>query len=291
MTIFPRSTSDDNESEEAWGFDTTSTPEPHALRRKEILRHHPEIAELFGHDRRTVIPMLLAVFGQLAIAALVAQCAILGHLWVWLPLTFVVVHIAGAVLSHHSSMFIHEASHNLIAPTARENKFWALLANTTLLIPAAMTFRKYHPRHHAHLGTLGVDADLPCRLEATRFPRNAAMKGFWLGAGVFFWMIRGYSRRTPPSRDEVINVAVTLVVNVALFMWLGPIGFLYLLASTVVGHSYHPVAAHFIHEHFVFAEGQETNSYYGALNAVCFNVGYHVEHHDFPGCRAGGCRS
>jgi len=31
----------------------------------------------------------------------------------------------------------------------------------------------------------------------------------------------------------------------------------YLLLSTVLGHSLHPVAAHFIHEHYTFAPGRD----------------------------------
>jgi len=64
---------------------------------------------------------------------------------------------------------------------------------------------------------------------------------------------------------------------------MGPKAISYLLLSFFFSVGLHPLGARWIQEHYLtHDEQQETFSYYGVLNAVAFNVGYHNEHHDFP---------
>jgi sphingolipid delta-4 desaturase len=57
---------------------------------------------------------------------------------------------------------------------------------------------------------------------------------------------------------------------------------LYLLASFCFSIGFHPLGARWIQEHYTLDPSQETFSYYGPLNFLALNVGYHNEHHDFP---------
>src|SRR5262249_8220974 len=44
----------------------------------------------------------------------------------------------------------------------------------------------------------------------------------------------------------------------------------------------HPVGARWIQEHYTYDFDQETFSYYGPINRLSLNMGYHNEHHDLP---------
>jgi len=95
------------------------------------------------------------------------------------------------------------------------------------------------------------------------------------------YVVRGAMYPKKPTDWEFVNMFTCLLVNSIIF-WLGgwkSMG--YLVLSTWIGYSFHPAAAHFIQEHYIWLDGQETYSYYGILNWLLLNVGYHNEHHDF----------
>jgi sphingolipid delta-4 desaturase len=76
------------------------------------------------------------------------------------------------------------------------------------------------------------------------------------------------------------NIVIQFVCIGLLAALVGAGPFKYLIASTVFAIGLHPLGARWIQEHFARVPDQETYSYYGPLNKVCFNVGYHNEHHD-----------
>lgn len=76
---------------------------------------------------------------------------------------------------------------------------------------------------------------------------------------------------------EIINLIIALTFDGLMFYFFGTKTALYFILSTFLGLSIHPISGHFIAEHYVFNEGYETYSYYGPLNAITYNVGYHNE--------------
>jgi sphingolipid delta-4 desaturase len=159
----------------------------------------------------------------------------------------------------------------------------ALTANIPMVVPAAMSFCKYHLIHHRHLGEPEFDADLAGPTEARLIGRSTLFKTGWLAMmALVLGVVRPNRLKRIPVIDRwtLVNVATQLVA-IGVFVWFaGPAPLKYLVASTILAVGLHPLGARWIQEHYVFSEGQETYSYYGPLNKVAFNAGYHNEHHD-----------
>jgi sphingolipid delta-4 desaturase len=151
-----------------------------------------------------------------------------------------------------------------------------------------MTFHRYHREHHRLLGVDRDDTDLPLPLEVAHVGTRPLRKLAWLATYFVVYALRGATFAKAPDRREIANAVLMLIVDAVLVVCVGPVALAYLFLSLFFAHSLHPLAAHYVHEHYTFRDGQETFSYYGPLNHVTFNVGYHVEHHDFanvPGWR------
>jgi len=261
-------------AEGARDFSWSQGPEPHAERRRALLLAYPEIRGLFGPCPRTKYVCTALFAAQLAAAYLLRDSS-----W-WLIL--VVGYVFGGVVNHALLLAIHELSHNLAFRRPVHNRWFALFVNLPIGVPMAATFRHYHLLHHSHQGVEGVDTDLPTKLEA-RLLRTRSRKAVWMALQALFYAVRPlWVLPKKPNRWEVANFLVQFAFDaLILYLW-GYKALLYLPLGTIIASGLHPVAGHYLSEHYVFRAGQETYSYYGPLNRLTFNVGYHNEHHDFP---------
>ncbi|EFJ36772.1 hypothetical protein SELMODRAFT_77748 [Selaginella moellendorffii] len=255
-------------------FFWSESDEPHALRRRQMLAAYPEIKELFGPDPSGFFKISGVVLLQICAAALVRD---LG----W-PFIVLLAYFFGAFLNHNLFLAIHELSHNLVFATPLLNKILGIFANLPVGIPMSITFQKYHLDHHNYQGIQGLDVDIPSYSEG-RIVRNTASKIVWVFFQLFFYALRPlFVNPKPPGLWEALNLSAQLLFDAALVYFAGYKPLAFLILSTFLGGGLHPMAGHFISEHYVFQKGQETYSYYGPLNLLTWNVGYHNEHHDFP---------
>lgn len=146
----------------------------------------------------------------------------------------------------------------------------------------AASFRKYHMIHHRYQGLDGIDPDLPSSFEGQIFRSVPGKLLFLLLQPVFYVFRPLLFYPTAVDRMEVVQYVGVAVTDLLVLLLLGPHALLYLLLSSVLGSGLHPLAAHFVAEHYTWEAGFETYSYYGPLNRLVYNVGWHNEHHDFP---------
>lgn len=254
----------------------TQASNPHLLRMREILAKYPEVKKLFGNNPWTAFYTFLIVSLQLILGAY------LNHSAWWLIL--IVSYFVGATANHSLYVIIHECTHNLVFKSSLANKLLGIFANFPQVFPSYIQFAKYHTLHHTNQSEYDYDADLASYAEARWIGNSAWKKAFSL---FFFGFVQGVLR--PHRLKKVnfwdgwfgINVLIQTAVMLLYFYLFGWKALLYLGLSTLFALGLHPLGARWIQEHYVMKEGQETYSYYGPLNKLCFNMGYHNEHHDF----------
>ncbi|CAG8450249.1 11770_t:CDS:2 [Funneliformis caledonium] len=250
--------------------------EPHLKRKISILKKYPEIENLYGYDKSTIIIVVLSSAVQFIAAYVFGRILTDWNLFMLMYCFFV-----GASFTQLYGVIIHEATHCLAAPTLFQNRIIALVANAALPFPIAMSFRRYHLEHHTFQGVLGLDPDLPLEWESKLIRGNSFLKFIWVMIFPVLYVIRGAVMGKEPSNWEIVNWIFNITVNYLVYNFCGLRGLSYLLLCLWLGYSLHPAAAHFIQEHYTFDDGQETYSYYGILNLFFMNIGYHNEHHDF----------
>ncbi|TBU00942.1 fatty acid desaturase, partial [Hamiltosporidium tvaerminnensis] len=249
--------------------------EPHIKRKRIILKKYPQISNLYGYSKKTKYIILISVFLFLCGTYF---CTFYIKKW-YLFLLF--SYIYGGSFSALSGILIHECSHNLAAKSQLENRILGFISNIMLIIPISGSFKKYHLDHHAFLGVKDKDPDLPLDLEIKLVEGNKFMKIFYIIIYPVFYVIRSTFIRKKITKEEIINLGTHIIFILLIFHFMGIKAIGFIACSSWLGYSIHPAAAHLIQEHFTFSDGQETYSYYGSLNKVFLNIGYHNEHHDF----------
>lgn len=248
--------------------------EPHFMRRKEIMREFPEVKKLFGHDSKLIYKTLFVAALQLCVPLFFLP----ENPWFFALLVILV----GSTLTHILVLAVHEITHDLAFKKKVLNNWLAIIVNFPLVVPFAMAFKAYHAEHHWHQGKEGVDTDLAVRSEALLF-KGFVGKFIWLIIQIPIYAIRPlFVYPMKPDKWQIINAIIQIALIVGFYFIVGWPGILYLALSTIMATGLHPISGHFVAEHFVYKEGQETYSYYGPWNKLIFNVGYHNEHHDFP---------
>lgn len=258
-------------------FTWVEGPEPHRARTRAIIKSHPEVKKLIGKNPMTFVWILACVGMQLAMAYFIKDYpwwAIVGVAWIF-----------GAFPTHTLFVCIHESAHNLIFKKASWNVFAGIIANFPSLFPTAISFKNFHLKHHAFQGVHELDADLPDYWEAKLINNFFIGKMIWLMLFPFFQGIRTMRciELAVFDRPVIMNIIAQIAFDAVIVYFWGWSALAYMGLSFIFSVGLHPLGARWIQEHFlVLDKNQETYSYYGHLNGINMNVGYHNEHHDMP---------
>lgn len=251
--------------------------EPHRIRTKLILKQFPHLRNLIGKNPATIWAIIGLVAFQVVFAWLVSDQS-----W-WIVVG--AAYLLGAFADHALFVMIHECTHQLLFKNRNANRWASMFANMPQIFPSAISFERYHIKHHSFQGVHELDADLPNKWEAKLISNSFLGKALWLLFFPVFQLTRISRLKEIQNFDIwiVYNVLVEVVFTTAIWYFFGWHAIVYLLLSFFFSVGLHPLGARWVQEHYLtHSNEQETYSYYGVLNNVAFNVGFHNEHHDFP---------
>lgn len=253
---------------------------PHADRRAEILRSHPQVAKLFGTYAGSAVWTVVLVALNILLSIVSTK-----YFPVWV--CAILCYSLGAIIDHALWVLIHDATHNLIFKTVYNNRIVLLVCNIAHVFPSSMMFRYYHILHHIELNRAYKDPDVPFEWEAKLIGNSPIRKSIWLA---FFFIVQAlrtafYTYRIPKGNElrwVLANWIVNISAMVMIYNAFGMAPIWFLMFSSVCSIGLHPLGARWIQEHYPTQPFQATYSYYGIANRFAFAIGYHVEHHDFP---------
>jgi sphingolipid delta-4 desaturase len=261
-------------------FHQAQFDQPHPQRTRDIMKAHPEVRQLIGRNPWTAAIMAFILILQISLAYVMGR--VLGpHYWWVAP---IVAFCIGAFCNHTMYVIIHEATHNLIFTSKIANRWVAMGADLPNLVPGSMGFVVFHLKHHSHQGDHDQDADMANDWEARLIGNSSIGKALWLLFFPVFQVTRPARLKhiNMWSKWTWINLACAITFDTAIVLLCGWVGLLYLVFSFFFSIGLHPVGGRWIQEHYTPDIEQETFSYYGPINIIALNVGYHNEHHDFP---------
>lgn len=253
--------------------------DPHKARARAILEAHPEVRRLFGRNPWTAAITLAIVVAQAVIACWLGTLG-LGYWW----LALLVALSVGVFANHALYVVIHDATHDTVFRSPFLNRMVLVLADLPNVVPGAIGFRSYHLLHHSGRSRYDVDPDIPNVWEARLVRDVWWRKAIWLFCFPFLQLTRIH--KVPPvnlfSGWAFANYFACAAYVIAISWFFGLNGAVYLFSCFWFSTGLHPLGARWISEHYTLDPSHDTTSYYGPINKVALNIGFHNEHHDFP---------
>lgn len=264
--------------------ESPTAPDPHIERRKKILQKYPQISSLKNVEPRTKYYVLFSVLLQVYLGLLSRKLSGIYF--------YIAVYFIGATINHSLFLAIHEISHNLAFTSIFWNRVLGIFANIPIGIPFSVVFGRYHTFHHHYMGR-PLDTDIPTSWEcylvsdsATCYLDHCLRKAVYLSMYTVVYAVRPLILHPKIALKLDFMLCLNIVTQIAFDMLIyhvfGMKPLIYFLGSTFLAGSLHPLGGRFLSEHLVVVQGSETYSYYGSENNICYNVGLHNEHHDFP---------